>query len=126
MLLKKDQHLRFPVILALSVIVLGLLVYRFANIREEHLVQRFLEALKAQDYPSAYQIWGPTSNYTYKDFLTDWGGAQSYYGVVKSYRILESKSRGSGVIITVEFDHLKKQLNLWVERRTHQLSFSPY
>jgi hypothetical protein len=26
----------------------------------------------------------------------------------------------------VEFNHLKKQLNLWVERRTQQLSFSPY
>jgi hypothetical protein len=126
MLLKKDQHLRFPIILALSAIVVGLLVYRFANIREERVVQRFLQALKAQNYPSAYQIWGPTPNYTYKDFMTDWGGAQSYYGLVKSYQILESKSRGSGVVITVEFNHLKKQLNLWVERRTQQLSFSPY
>ena len=126
MLLPKERHLRIPMILALFVVVLGLLVYRFANIREEAVVKRFLEALKAQDYPRAYQIWGPTASYTYKDFMTDWGGSNSYYGMVKSYRIVGSESRGSGVIVTAEFDHLKNPVNLWVERRTHQMSFSPY
>jgi hypothetical protein len=126
MLLPKERHLRIPMILALFVVVAGLLVYRFANIREEAIVKRFLESLKAQDYPHAYQIWGPTASYTYKDFMTDWGGPRSYYGVVKGYKILGSESHGSGVIVTAEFDHLKNPLKLWVERRTHQMSFSPY
>lgn len=126
MLMPKDRHLRIPFILALAVIVAGLLVYRFANVREERVAERFLEALKTQDYPRAYQIWGPSSSYTYKDFMTDWGGTNGYYGLVKGYKILGSESRGSGVIITVVFDHLKNPLRLWVERRTHQMSFSPY
>jgi len=113
-------------ILALLVIIVGLLVYRFANIREEGVVKKFLEALKGQDYAHAYQIWGPTANYTYKDFMTDWGGPQGYYGAIKGFRLLGSESRGSGVIVTVEFDQLKNPLRLWVERRTHQMSFSPY
>lgn len=126
MLLAKDRHLRIPFILALAVITAGLLLYRFGNIREERVAKRFAEALKAQDYPRAYQIWGPTSSYTYKDFMTDWGGANGYYGLVKGYKILGSESRGSGVIITLEIEHLKNPVRLWVERRTHQISFSPY
>jgi len=126
MLLRKDRPLSVPLILVISLVGVGLLVYHFANIREEWVVKRFLEALKAEDYARAYQVWGPPPTYGYKEFLADWGGQRGYYGVVRGYKILRSETRGSGVIVVVEFEHLKKPVPLWVERKTHQLSFSPF
>jgi hypothetical protein len=126
MLLRKDRPLLVPIILVLCVVLAGLLIYHFANFREERAVRLFLEDLKAQNYSHAYQLWGPSSNYTYKDFMADWGGKQSYYGIVREYRILGSERRGSGVIVTAEFNHLKNPVNLWVEGKSRQLSFSPF
>ncbi len=126
MLSDQHRHLKVPVILALAVVLACLLIYRFANIFEERATLHFFEALKAQDFQHAYQLWGPTPNYSYKDFMADWGSTQSYYGVVKSFQILESKSRGSGVIVTVGLGHLKNPVKLWVDRKTRQLGFSPF
>lgn len=126
MLLRKDRPLWVPIVLVFCVVVIGLLVYRYANFREERAVRLFLESVKSQDYPKAYQLWGPSPNYTYMDFMADWGGPRSYYGIVREYRILGSESRGSGVVVTVEFDHLKNSVNIWVERKNRQLSFSPF
>ncbi len=124
--LRKDRPLLVPVILVFCVVVAGLVIYRFANFREERAVQHFLEEVKAQNYQHAYQLWGPSANYSYKDFMADWGGPRSYYGVVREFKIMSSESRGSGVVVTVEFDHLKKSVNIWVERKNRQLSFSPF
>ena len=101
-----------------------LLIYKFGNFREERLVQKFLDELKAGNFQQAYQAWGPTPGYTYKDFMADWGG-RGYYGKSGASRILESKTEGTGVIVMVEFSHLKQPVALWVERRTRTLAFSP-
>ncbi|MCI0420582.1 MAG: hypothetical protein L0312_15385, partial [Acidobacteria bacterium] len=109
---------------AMGAVAVILLIYRFANIREEWLVQRFLDELKLGNFQQAYRIWGPTKGYTYQDFMADWGGS-GYYGKIGPSRILESKTEGSGVIVLVEFSHLKRPVALWVERRTRMLAFSP-
>ena len=123
-MLKKTFRMRPPVLFALGAAVIILLIYRFGNIREEWLVQKFLDELKTGDFPQAYQTWGPTSGYTYKDFMADWGG-NGYYGKIGDSRIIESKTEGTGVIVMVEFSHLKRPVALWVERRTRTLAFSP-
>ncbi|MEW5975168.1 MAG: hypothetical protein AB1898_05100 [Acidobacteriota bacterium] len=117
--------LRAPVILALAVIVAGLFIYRFANFREEGVVRRFLDELKARNYRAAYEVWGPTEAYTFEDFLSDWG-KDGYYGPPSDYQILDSRTHGTGVIVYVRVSHLKKPLALWVERRTRTVSFSPF
>ena len=124
MLFRKDGSLRVPLVLALVVVVAFLLLYRFANFREERAVRLFLEELNAGNYPKAYQLWGPSAAYSYKDFMADWG-EQGYYGRPKSFKILDSRTRGSGVIVYVKIDHLKKPMAFWVERKTQTLGFSP-
>ena len=124
MIYAKDQHMKVPVFFALGAVVICLLIYRFGNYREEQLVKRFLEALRSGDYPKAYEVWGPSKEYKFADFMADWGG-RGYYGKVAGFKILQSKTRGSGVIVTVGFSHLKKPVHIWVERKTHTLGFSP-
>jgi hypothetical protein len=120
----KTRPLLVPVGLALAVVAGSLLLYRFANFREERVVRQFLDELKVGNYRQAYQAWGPTSSYSYDDFRSDWG-ERGYYGKVTSYKILDSQTRGSGVIVYVEFDHLKKPLAFWVDRKTRSLGFAP-
>jgi hypothetical protein len=124
MQVQKSRPLLVPVGLALAVVAASLLLYRFANFREERAVRRFLDELRAGNYQQAYQVWGPTSTYTYEDFLSDWG-EKGYYGKVSGYKILDSQTRGPGVVVTVGFDHLKEPLVFWVDRKTHTLGFAP-
>jgi len=126
MLLRKDRPLLFPVILALSATATILLLYRFGNFREERAVRLFLEEVKAGAYPEAYQRWGPSPTYSYADFMADWGGERGYYGKVTNFKILESKTKGSGVVVYVQFDHLKKPVAFWVDRKTRHLGFAPF
>ena len=124
MLLKQSPLMRPPVLFAMGAVAVILLIYRFGNFREEKLVEKFLDELKAGNFQQAYQTWGPTPGYAYKDFMADWGG-HGYYGKIGTSRILESKTEGTGVIVMVEFGHLKRPVALWVERRTRTLAFSP-
>ena len=120
----RSRPLLVPIGLALVVVAGSLLLYRFANFREERVVRQFLGELKAENYQQAYQAWGPSSTYSYSDFTSDWG-ERGYYGKVKAYKILDSETKGSGVIVHVEFDHLKKPLAFWVDRKTLTLGFAP-
>ncbi len=124
MLFRKDRPLMVPVILALSVVLVSVLLYRFVNFREERVVKRFLQEVKFGNYPKAYEIWGSSAAYTYQDFMSDWG-ENGYYGRVNSYRVLDSQTRGTGVIVYVEINDLKTPMAFWVERRTRTIGFSP-
>ena len=107
---------------------LGILIYFFANFREERAVQKCFEALQNGDLPAAYQIWGPTKEYTYQDFLKDWGEG-GYFGRVRNFQIVDSKSTGSGVIVRVQIKTDEGQLRIpiafWVERKDLTIGFSP-
>ena len=121
---RKDILQRPPFLFALGAALIVLLLYRFGNIREEWVVKRFLGELKAGDFQKAYQTWGPTAGYPYSEFMADWGG-NGYYGKIHEFKIEGSQSEGTGVVVEVEFSHLKKPVFLWVERKTHTLGFSP-
>ena len=125
MQVQRTRPLLVPVGLALAVVAACLLLYRFANFREERVVRQFLDELKAGNYQQAYRIWGPSSTYSYEDFTSDWG-ERGYYGRVTGYKILDSETRGSGVVVYVEFKHLKKPMAFWVERKTRALGFAPF
>jgi hypothetical protein len=116
---------RAPILFALGAVIVVLLIYKFANFREERLVLRFLEQLKSGNPQQAYQIWGPSKGYSYQDFMADWG-RNGYYGEVHDFKVLKSNTRGTGVIVVVQFSHLKKPVSFWVERRAHTISFSPF
>ena len=58
--LGRHRTLTTPLILAGAAVGLGILIYFFANFREERAVQRCFEAMQKGDLAAAYQIWGPT------------------------------------------------------------------
>lgn len=108
----------------------GVFYFWFKNYPEEKLVKGFLAAVERGDYPAAYGFWGcraesPCPNYSYKDFLEDWGpNPPSQVGKVQSFRLGMSRERGSGVVVPVILnDRIEKKL--WVEKRTGVLGFSP-
>ena len=126
--LGRNRLLKTPLILAGAAVGLGILIFFFANFREERAVQRCFEALHRGDLEAAYQIWGPTEEYTFKDFLQDWG-EDGYYGRVRSFRIVESESQGSGVIVRVQIrtdeGQLRVPIAFWVERNDRSIGFAP-
>ena len=124
----RNRLLKTPLILAGAAVGLGILIWFFANFREERAVQRCFEALQGGDLDAAYQIWGPTEQYTYKDFLQDWG-EDGYYGRVRRFKIVESESRGRGVIVRVQITtddgRLRRPIAFWVERKDRSIGFAP-
>src|SRR5260370_35108658 len=60
-----------------------------------------MDAVVAQDFQRAFEMWKSHGSYTYQDFMADWA-LDGYYGPIKSYRI-ESASLppngGSGVVV---------------------------
>jgi len=122
----------------LSLVLVGLLTYRFWNWREERAVDRFVTHLEQKDYEGAYGIWlaDPAwrqhpqkyQRYTYGDFYGDWGpGGQ--WGLIKSHRIeaaVRPPRGGTGVIVVVTINQRAEKAFVWVEKSDLSLSFSPY
>lgn len=125
----------------------GVLWWQFRYYQEKKTVERFMEALKAEDYGQAYQIWQPTSAYEFSDFLEDWGPTTSF-GRVRSYEILGVETRGrdlllvpgqgeggrtvevsgdaSGVVVQVRINNQQEPVRIWVEKDDLSLSFPPF
>jgi hypothetical protein len=114
----------------LAAIVCGCFYWLFfRNWREERRVSQFLTLLEQQQYAEAYRMWGctaetPCPNYSYQKFLEDWG-PQSAVGKINSYDVGRSYDQQSGVIILVQVNG-RKIPNLWVEKDSEVIGFSPY
>ena len=93
----------------------------------EQQVKRFFDLVERHDYQAAYQMWVRNDvdrrGYPFSSFLQDWG-PQSDHPDVSRFHITRSRSCGSGVILTVDFDG-SKQEKLWVERNDLTIGFSP-
>lgn len=122
----------------LSLVLLGLLTYRFWNWREERVVDRFFTLVEQKDYDGAYTIWladpewrrhpQKYARYPYGDFYRDWGpGGQ--WGLIHSHKIeaaVRPPKGGSGVIVVVTINQRAEKAFVWVEKSDLSLSFSPY
>ncbi len=122
-----ERRSRIFKILAASVLAVliggGSLFFVFHNYRQERQASQFFEMLQQKKYEGAWKLWG-TTTYPLKDFLTDWG-PQSGHADVGGYRISKSRSCGTGVILTVDFDK-GQQEKLWVQREDLVIGFSPW
>jgi len=114
--------------IAVAAIILigGPLLFIFHNYRQESQVKQFFKLLDAHRYQEAYALWGctdahPCKGYSMDSFLADWGPGKAD---VSNFRIERSRSCGSGVILTVDFDK-NRQEKLWVERDSLTIGFSP-
>jgi hypothetical protein len=126
------------VVLAM-LLALGLwFIFRFTP--EKMAVERFMNALVAGDTQQAFKIWNPHGDFTYADFLNFWG-PKGYYSPIKSYQVerMHLPSDGSGVVVVVALsgepsfpstsDAIKtaqtREVEIWVERSDHSMSFPP-
>ena len=122
----------------LSLVLVGLLTYRFWNWREERAVDQFFSRLEQKDYESAYTLWladpdwrrhpQKYARYPYSDFYRDWGPGGEW-GLIKSHQIeaaVRPPQGGTGVIVVVTINQRAQKAFLWVEKGDLSLSFSPY
>ena len=125
-----EKIVRFAGYLLLATLVLGSVYWLFfRNWQEERRVSQFLTLLEQQQYEEAYGLWGcslqdPCRFYSYDKFLEDWG-PQSPMAPVRSYNVGRSYEQHSGVIVLVQVNGHSIS-NLWVEKDTKVISFSPY
>lgn len=132
--------------LVLLVLVLLLVWWQLRFWPEEHLVNRFFDALQQQNYEQAYAIWmnDPDwkqhpqrySRYGYKDFLQDWGPSGEW-GIIKSHEIDGAAvphgysgtpfATASGVVVVVTVNNrIADKAHIWVQKSDKTLGFSPY
>jgi hypothetical protein len=137
-----SKRLRYAVTSVAFVLLMGFGIWfyflRFIN--EKRTVTHFMDAVAAENYELAYQIWKPHGTYLYPDFLADWS-RRGYYGPLLSYRTESAKlppEGGSGVIVVVQISPFQpfpanedpnsarnREVRLWVERSDGSMSFPP-
>ena len=106
---------------------------------EKRTVANFMDAVVAEKYEAAFQIWKAHGSYTYQDFMADWS-LKGFYGPIKSYHITSARSPGgaSGTVVVVETSpepafpaasdpksNSTRVVAIWVEGKDLSLSFPP-
>jgi len=104
---------------------------------EEHVADKFFDALKRQDYETAYGIYfqDPAwkqhpqqhSNYPYNEFYTDWGPGGEW-GLVKTFKIEASGNcprAGSGVVVQVIVNGRSERARVYVDKSDKTISSPP-
>ena len=119
------ERLQVPVGIALVLIFISGLTYKFANFREERRVRQFMSAIESGQYAAAYQEWDADGRYTMKDFLQDWGMEGYYTKGMREARVMDSNGKGGAVVVYVGIDSLKSPVALRVDKETLKISFSP-
>lgn len=114
-------------LVVIIVVVVGIVGYfTLHNLPEKRAVEKFMTQLKDGNYKEAYKLWQPAPDYSYDDFLHDWG-PQGDYGKIREFKIDSAESRGSAlVIVIVTINNQTPALALVVDRKTKGLAYSPY
>ena len=104
----------------------AILFILFRNYGEERAVARFLTALQQGQYREAYDLWQPSSSYTFEDFLSGWG-EKGDFGKIREFEILGSRSEGSRtVIVVVRINKNPRPMDIVVDRKTKGLAYSVF
>jgi len=115
-----------PLIIILMVVGIVVAYFVFHNRAEKVAVVHFLTELKDGNYQQAYKLWQPAPDYTYDDFLHDWG-PKGDYGKIREFQIVSVKSKGDSiVIVVVTINNQTPALALVVDRKTKGLAYSPF
>jgi len=104
---------------------------------EERVADKFFDALKRQDYETAYGIYfqDPAwkqhpqqhSNYPYNEFYTDWGPGGEW-GLVKTFKIEASGNcprAGSGVVVQLIVNGRSERARVYVDKSDKTISSPP-
>jgi hypothetical protein len=119
------ERLKVPFYIALVLIFISGLIYKYANFREERAVSRFIGQVEGGNLDAAYQLWDAEGRYKMQDFLQDWGRDGYYTKGMHQARVVDSNSKGSSVVVYLDIDSLKSPVALLVDKDTLKISFSP-
>lgn len=122
------------ILVVFGVLILAWVAYHLRNYPHRRTADKFFAALASQDLEHAYAIWmqdpdwkqhpSKYSNYSFGDFLQDWGPAGEW-GHIKSYSINCSYSSGTGVIVQATLNQRAEHAYVWVDKSDKTLHFSP-
>ena len=118
------ERLKVPVTIGIVLLVIGGIVWKFANFREEGRVRQFIQAVQGGQYDAAYQTWDVDGHYRMEDFLQDWGRDGFYTKGMQEARVVDSNGKGGSVIVYVAIDN-KRPVALMVDKESLKISFSP-
>src|SRR5581483_4036413 len=131
----RDRRRRNVIIAVVVIVILvGGLTWHFRYWPEEHVVDKFFDALQVKDYEKAYGIWfndpdwkqhpDKHKDYDFHSFYLDWGpGGQ--WGLVQSHKIYTTVGGGSGVTVVVIVNGRSEVANVWVQKGDKTMSFPP-
>ncbi|HEY2379783.1 MAG TPA: hypothetical protein VGK48_01255 [Terriglobia bacterium] len=119
------ERLKVPFWIALVLIFISGMLYKFANFREERAVRQFMAQVEGGNLDGAYQLWDASGRYSMKDFDQDWGKDGYYTKGMHDARVVDSNSKGTSVVVYLGIDSLKSPLALLVDKDTLKISFSP-
>ena len=114
--------------LLVIIVVVGGVIGYFAlhNLPEKRAVANFLTQLKEGNYKEAYKLWQPAPDYSYDEFMHDWG-PKGDYGKVREFKIIRAESKGSAIVVVIiTVNNQTPALALLVDRKTKGLAYSPY
>ena len=119
------ERLKVPAGIALVLIFVSGIAYKFANYREERRIRQFVGAIEKEQYDAAYREWDADGRYTMNDFLQDWGKEGYYTKGMHKAHVVDSNGRGGAVVVYLAIDSLKSPVALRVDKETMKISFSP-
>jgi hypothetical protein len=101
----------------------GWALYTWANYREEHQVERFLDAVTSGQYQRAHAMWG-SDEYGFERFLADWGTRGRHTVGGSEIEVIDSTTNGAGVTIYIK-TAASTPVALEVDKETMLLSYAP-
>lgn len=99
-------------------------LYAWANYREEHHVERFLDAVAAGQYRQAHAMWDGAA-YTFERFLEDWGAEGRHRAGAPGMKVVDSSTYGAVVTVYVR-TAAASPVALEVDKETLGLSYASY
>ncbi|MGE5323763.1 MAG: hypothetical protein ACM3SW_12920 [Actinomycetota bacterium] len=130
------------VAIAVSVAIIAFALWWFFRFYpEDHVIDRFFQAIEKKNYDEAYGLYFADpdwkqhpqkyNQYPLPQFMLDWGPAGEY-GVITSHKIectVEPPSKEfrspSGVIVVVSINHRPETTSMWVEKKSKSITLSP-
>ena len=137
------QRLLRLILVAVVIVIVGIIAwFIFRYQPEKNVVNRLFEAIEAKDFEKAYGVYfadpdwkqHPVTykNYTYDQFVLDWGPSGDY-GIITSHKIecaTEPTKQGfvspRGEIVVVRINNRGDRTeSFWVEKKTKTIGVSP-
>ncbi len=116
---------RAVIVIIVLMVIAALAWWVFRFYPEKRITTRFLDTVVAGDFESAYRQWNPAPEYSFNDFMQDWGHG-SPWGTIRSYKITDVEGKDGVVSFTVVVNGVdSKPVDIWVQKKAKTLSFAP-